>query len=121
MGGRFFLLGMLLFAFLRISGQTDVVHLRINLYPVQIISVGEGHQSANKVDQKYFTVSSTTGFEINVDRRTSDAGNVKVINSNKGTVHKDFAIDYHANRTSREVYADQSLNSADIILTLISQ
>jgi hypothetical protein len=121
MGGRFFLLGILLFAFLRISGQMDGVHLRIQLHPVQILSIGGSQQSVNSADQKYITVSSTTGFEVNVNHRTDESGYMNVINSNKGAVHKDFVIDYNNNRISREIYADRSLKSTDLILTLISQ
>ncbi|KAA0129645.1 hypothetical protein FY557_04920 [Chryseobacterium sp. SN22] len=124
MGGRFFLLGILLFSFLRISGQMDGVHLRMNLYPVQILSVGRGdtgRESAGYAEQKYVTVSSTTGFEISIHRRASEFGNRSIINSNKGTVYRDFVIDYNTNNRTREMYADASLKPADLILTLISQ
>lgn len=125
MGGRFFLLGILLFSFLRISGQIDGVHLTMRLYPVQILSVGgsveEGHKSANGADQKFITISSTTGFEVSVYHRIDESRHINIINSNKGAVHKDFVVDYNTNRINRETYADTSLKSADLILTLISQ
>ncbi len=122
MGGRFFLLGILLFSFLRISGQMDGVHLRIQLHPVQILSVGSTDRGkAGGASQKYITVSSTSGFEVSIHRRTDESGNLSVINSNKGTVYKDFVIDYNTNNRTREIYADASLKSSDLILTLISR
>lgn len=99
----------------------DGVHLKMQLYPVQILSVAGSHESTGSVDKKHITVSSTTGFEVNVNRRANESGSMNVINSNKGTVHKDFVIDCNTNRMSREIYADRSLNSTDLILTLISQ
>lgn len=125
MGGKFFLLGILFFAFLELSGQIDGVYLRMRLHPVQILSVGGGSEagraSAETTDRKYITVSSTTGFEVSIYHKVDASGNRNIINSNKGAVHKDFAIDYNINSLNREIYTDTSLKSADLVLTLISQ
>ncbi len=123
MGGKFFLLGILLFSFLRISGQMDGVHLKMQLYPVQILSVGNDTDrgKAGGADQKRITVSSTSGFEVSIYRRTNESGSLNVINSNKGAVYKDFVIDYNARNKTREMYEDASLKSSDLVLTLISQ
>ena len=125
MGGRFFLLGFLFCACIKLSGQIDGVQLMMRLHPVQILSVGKeaeaGGPSEDIADQTNVSVSSTTGFEVSMYRNIKESTLVNVINSNKGAVHKDFAIDYKINKPLKDTYADSSLKSADLVLTLISK
>ncbi|WP_294201088.1 MULTISPECIES: hypothetical protein [Chryseobacterium] len=124
MGGRFFLLGILFCAFFRLSGQIDGVHLMMRLHPVQILSIENsiesGGKSVNAGDQRYITVSSTTGFDVSVHRRVSEFVRTNVINTTKGAVHKHIAVDYDKNVNQKKA-DNASLNSADLVLTLISQ
>ncbi len=124
MGGRFFLLGILFCAFFKLSGQIDGVHLIMRLHPVQILSIENraevSSKSVNAGDQKYIAVSSTTGFEVSIHRRINESVRTNIINTTKGAVQKYIAVDYN-NKIDREKTDNTSLNSTDLILTLISQ
>ena len=125
MGTRLFLLSILLFAFIRLSGQNDGLYLNVRLYPVQILSIGsngETHKNheAGGQGQKYITVSSIAGFEVNVQQMNAH-DKLNIINSTKGAVQEVFTIDERMQKIMRKVYTSSSIKSDHLFLTLISQ
>ncbi|WP_027388771.1 hypothetical protein [Chryseobacterium gregarium] len=127
MATKLFLLGILFFAFIRLSGQNDGVYLNMRLYPVQILSIGSGNdtQKNNQEvralnEKKYVTVSSTAGFEVNV-QQINDHEHLNIINSSRGVVQEIFTIDQKMQKRMRKIQSSSSDKSDYIFLTLISQ
>jgi hypothetical protein len=126
MGTKLFLLGILLLAFLRLSGQNDGVYLNMRLHPVQILSIGSGADMKNDRkasaihNEQYVTISSTAGFEVNVQQMKDD-DKINVINSSRGTVQEIFTIDQKMQKIMREMRGSSSSKSDYVFLTLISQ
>lgn len=127
MATKLFLLGILFFAFIRLSGQNDGVYLNMRLYPVQILSIGSANDT-QKNDQevralnekKYVTVSSTAGFEVNI-QQINDNEHLNIINSSRGVVQEIFTIDQKMQKRMRKIQSSSSEKSDYIFLTLISQ
>lgn len=127
MAAKLFLLGILFFAFIRLSGQNDGVYLNMRLYPVQILSIGSGNdmQKNNREvrvldEKKYVTVSSTAGFEVNV-QQINDRDQLNIINSSRGVVQEIFTIDQKMQKRMRKIHSSSSEKSDYVFLTLISQ
>ncbi|MCJ8152669.1 hypothetical protein MKJ01_02690 [Chryseobacterium sp. SSA4.19] len=128
MGTKLFLFSILLFAFIRLSGQNDGVYLNMRLYPVQILSIGSNgdmqdnyrQSSTDRQNEKYVTVSSTAGFEVNV-QHMNDHDKMNIINSSRGSVQEIFTIDQDMQNIMRKMYSSSSLKSDYVFLTLISQ
>lgn len=125
MGAKFFLSAIFFFfAFMKLSAQVDGVHLRMQMHPVQVLSVGSGdgiQRNAADNDQNFITVSSTSGFEVNMYRRMNEDEILNVVNSNRGAVQKSYTIDDNISRLSREFDRNPSAASDNLILTLISR
>ncbi len=125
MGARFFLSAIFFFAFIKLSAQIDGVHLSMRMHPVQILSVGSGDDIRRNVtedyDQNFITVSSTSGFEVNMYRRMNEDEILNVVNSNRGAVQKSYAIDENISRLIREFEKNPSAASDNLVLTLISR
>lgn len=125
MGARFFLSAIFFFAFMKLSAQVDGVHLSMRMHPVQVLSVGSGdsmqRSAAADDDQNFITVSSTSGFEVNMYRRMNEDEILNVVNSNRGAVQKSYAIDENISRLTREFDSNPSAASDNLVLTLISR
>lgn len=125
MGARFFLLAIFFFAFMKLSAQIDGVHLSMRMHPVQILSVGSGddirRNAAEDYGQNFITVSSTSGFEVNMYRRMNEDEILNVVNSNRGAVQKSYTIDENISRLIREFEKNPSAASDNLVLTLISR
>lgn len=125
MGARFFLSAIFFFAFIKLSAQTDGVHLRMQMHPIQTLSVGSGDEiqrnDAGTYDQNFVTVSSTSGFEVNMYRKMNENEILNVANSTMGAVQKSFTIDDNVSRLIREFDKNPSATSDNLILTLISR
>lgn len=123
MGTKLFLLGILFFAFANISAQNDGVYLSMHLNPVQILSIGDiqNKQSSGSIDEKkYFAISSTAGFEVNINHVNND-NKMNIINSGRGAVQKTYTIDHRMRKLMREMYTASSEKPDYLVLTLISQ
>jgi hypothetical protein len=120
MGTKLFLLGILLLAFLRLSGQNDGVYLNMRLSIGSGADVRDDRKASAIHNEQYVTVSSTAGFEVNVQQMRDD-DKINVINSSRGTVHEIFTIDQKMQKIMREMHGSSSSKSDYVFLTLISQ
>ncbi len=123
MCAKLFLFSILFFAFINVSGQNDGVYLNTRLHPVQVLSIGDlrNEQPAGNIDEKkYFAISSTAGFEVNI-HQVNDDDKMNIINSSRGAVQKTYTIDQKMRRLMGEMYTASSAKPDYLVLTLISQ
>lgn len=125
MCAKFFLFSILFFAFIAVSGQNDGAYLNVRLYPVQVLSIGdlqigETAGTGSIDEKKYFAISSTAGFEVNL-HQVNDNDKMNIINSSRGTLQKTYTIDQRMRKLMNEIYTASSAKPDYLVLTLISQ
>ncbi len=127
---KLFLLGIFLFTFIKLSAQNDGLSLNMRLYPVQILSIDSDvdlqknhqyHQETGTHNKKYFSVSSTTGFEVNMYNLTDDHNQLNITSSSRGAAQKILPINKSMENQISRLHPAGTLKSDYLVLTLISQ
>jgi len=144
MGTKYFLLAMFLLVCTRVFSQNDAIHLNVNLYPVQMMTLEAQPKVDKDIDvvmpeKRQLIVSSPSGFQIDAshghpdvkdiyDHRAKESSAKPLCNkvhhlfeATRGAVEKKYSIDKNMEKIIQKISCSETENSDHLVLTLISQ